>query len=79
MTLVLDAAREGPPWPLATILTLTCDGAHPPPRMDRMTQVFLVGSLPERLSAASRAGWKETYRDGRKLWLGPCCSGKVPR
>jgi hypothetical protein len=33
--------------------------------------------IADALSAASAAGWKETFdARGRQLRLGPCCSGK---
>ncbi|MBO0715963.1 MAG: hypothetical protein J2P55_01330 [Rhizobiales bacterium] len=61
---------DAPP-PRPGRLTLTCDGC------ERTTQAFehpdgYLGM--QRLAMA--AGWKETFRSGNRLLLGPCCSGK---
>jgi len=28
---------------------------------------------------AMAAGWKDVHRGGRRIFLGPCCSGKEPK
>lgn len=69
--LTVRAAREGPPWPIDLIVTMTCDGDHGLLRVEPQHFPDIFG--------ISAAGWKETYTlDGRKRWLGPCCSGKRP-
>lgn len=70
--LILDATREGPPWPVPTFIELTCDGDHglfraEPVRFDCDPWAATA------LSLATAAGWKITA--GRAL--GPCCSGKT--
>jgi hypothetical protein len=56
-------------------LELRCDGDHGllPPAPALFDQDCIV----QQLSAAMRAGWKETFNAaGEKCWLGPCCSKK---
>jgi hypothetical protein len=77
VSLVLSADREGPPWPVPITLHLTCDGPHG--LLPSVHASFACDPwFPAAHTAAMRAGWKETWRDGHPLWLGPCCSGKVP-
>jgi hypothetical protein len=54
--------------PRPVTMILTCDGDHglfEPPSAEFATY-----------DAAMRAGWKETYINDRRCFLGPCCSGK---
>ena len=70
--------EDGPlPWP--GVLMLTCDG-H---RRDLLQQGGMVQTFrhPDGFTAmyshAMRAGWKDTFIDGERVFLGPCCSGKM--
>jgi hypothetical protein len=75
MGLKLDAERDCAPYPVPVFTMMTCDGDHglfapAPQRFDSDGHTWTMARI-------LRAGWKETYTaDGRKLWLGPCCSGK---
>jgi hypothetical protein len=55
-------------------LVLTCDGYG---CSNRVPQVFehAHGYIPQ-YRAAMAAGWKDAFRNGRRIFLGPCCSGK---
>lgn len=59
----------------ATRLTLTCDTEGCP-----TIQSFEHpdGYMGQR-GLAMAAGWKDTSRDGGRVFLGPCCSGKAAR
>lgn len=68
--------RRGPhPWPIEIVLR--CDGEHglfPGSTAEFRHERGYVGAY----SAAMKAGWKDTQVDGRRVFLGPCCSGKRP-
>lgn len=64
-----------PRFPLEIKVTLRCDGGT----MFCMESGFrhsegFIGCYRE----AMRAGWKDTNRDGHRVFFGPCCSHKVP-
>jgi hypothetical protein len=64
--------RSGPhPWPIE--LVLRCDGCSSSSAAEFRHDQGYVGAY--RL--ALRAGWKDTHRDGVRVFLGPCCSGKA--
>jgi hypothetical protein len=61
--------------PRATRLMLSCDGDH---------GLFPVEASFEHADGyvgqyrlAMHAGWKDTVRDGVRVFFGPCCSGKL--
>ncbi len=61
------------PWPI--VLTLWCDGCIGD---ETAQQRFshrdgFIGAYKSAISV----GWKDTHRDGKRVFLGPCCSGKV--
>ena len=73
--MTLSARCEGPPWPVPTFIRLSCDGGT---LLCASAEFDCDPWFPAAHSAAMRAGWKETYtKDGRPVWLGPCCSGKA--
>lgn len=61
--------------PRDVVLELACDGEHGlfPPAPARFAGPGWLNDY------AMTAGWKTTFRDGERVWLGPCCSGKVSR
>lgn len=72
-----------PRFPLEIELTLVCDGPqHGPeggflaaeavPLMVRHSDGFM-GCY----RTAMAAGWKDTHRNGERVFFGPCCSGKA--
>jgi hypothetical protein len=68
MGILIRAVDPRQPVPRDVEIILTCDGDHglmPPPR----------GRF-EYYDGAMAAGWKETYRDDRRCFLCPACSGK---
>jgi len=74
MGLALFCPDPDAPIPRAVHLELACDGDHglfPP-----APAIFAQPSYVEQYAAAMAAGWRETSRAGRRLFLGPCCSGK---
>jgi len=57
-----------------TELVLTCDGYG---CRDRAPQVFAHDrGYIAQYRMAMVAGWKDAFRNGRRVFLGPCCSGK---
>ncbi len=62
------------PVPRDVWLELACDADHGlfPPE----PETFRQASYIEQYSAAMAAGWRETFDGGRRLFVGPCCSGK---
>lgn len=78
MGIRLDAEREGPPWPVPTYIELLCDGTGHGLFVRGPVRFACDPWAGTALTNASAMGWKETYdKHGKKLWLGPCCSGKV--
>jgi hypothetical protein len=68
---ILDHAA---PSPKPGRLTLTCDGHA---EGEGMVQSFeSPGGFLAMHRAAMAAGWKETFHNGERIFLGPCCSGK---
>lgn len=69
---VVDA---GAPTPRPLRLTLSCDGDHGlfPVAEDFEHADGMMGAY--RL--AMNRGWKDTSRNGRRVFFGPCCSGKA--
>jgi hypothetical protein len=79
MGITIRTANDGDPVPRPIIVLLACDGADhgmfPTDAIFRHPDGF-VGCH----KMAMEAGWLE--RDGGprgRLWLGPCCSGKIVR
>jgi hypothetical protein len=72
----IGADEDGPPWPCDVFLEFACDGDHglfPPPPVR-----FAGDNFVAKYSEAMRLGWKVIHAaDGRRLFLGPCCSGKA--
>jgi hypothetical protein len=74
MGLRFAAIDASAPSPRPGRLTLTCD-SHA--EGEGMVQSFEhPGGYLAMYRAALAAGWKETFRNGERLFLGPCCSGK---
>ena len=80
MGLSLDCYGAGP-FPRPVTLTLVCDGDHglfaalDPILSERQSFNHpdgFIGSYGE----AMRVGWKESRRDGARIFLCPNCSGK---
>lgn len=70
---------ERAPYPRPGRLILQCDGHR--------RSLNLFGGMIQDFTHpdgffgmyrdAIRSGWKDTFRDGERVFLGPCCSGKV--
>lgn len=71
MGLRVFAVDPGGPVPRQVAWQFGCDGDH--------------GMLPSPIQtftsyqAAMAAGWKETFINDARKFLGPCCSGKTAR
>lgn len=70
-----------PRFPHDIKMTLICDGevhtqgdllARGPDYQEFRSDDDFMGCYRD----AMRAGWKDTHRGGRRVFLGPCCSGK---
>lgn len=73
MTIDLVETPLPPLSPLsATRLVLVCDGCLLGTTDSFVHDDGFIGQHREAMAA----GWKETFGDSRRLWLGPCCSGK---
>jgi hypothetical protein len=63
-----------------TLLVLTCDGDHGLFGSRGCRVLSQSFSHPDgyvgQYNDAMKAGWKDCFRDGRRVFLGPCCSGK---
>lgn len=75
MGMSLECEDETGPYPRLSELVLTCDG-------ERHILIQHVERFSHRhgyfgtYHMAIKRGWKESYRKGQPVWLGPCCSGK---
>jgi hypothetical protein len=74
----IDTAESSGPIPRSILICLRCDG-HEGELIGGDVAVFKhVGGFMGAYSLAMKAGWKDTCRSGRRIFLGPCCSGKEP-
>ena len=63
-----------PRFPLEIRTTFKCDGGT------LLCEQLSLGHSEGFIGCyrwAMRAGWKDTSRDGRRVFFGPCCSGKA--
>lgn len=77
MGLRIYAPRPRDPLPRKAVLELTCDGCRG--FLGPTQATFDRGGFIRQFSDAMSAGWRETFVDGERRFLGPCCSGKVKR
>lgn len=71
MSIAIFARDESQPLPRAVSWWFVCDGDH--------GLLLPMAGEYAGYSEAMRAGWKETFVDSKRLFLGPCCSGKEAR
>lgn len=75
--------REEPPYPRPTRLTLVCDGDRHARSLDLIGPLMQhfddIGGFIDQYRSAMNAGWKDSRIGNRRVFLGPCCSGKAPR
>lgn len=67
------------PYPWSIRMTLFCEGKNCTGAMliPPTTHIFehpdgYIGAY----RSAMAAGWKDTHQDGKRVFFGPCCSGK---
>ena len=73
MGICIRAVDPEAPIPREVVCEYTYDGDH------GLFSSSLQSASFANNEAAMRAGWKETYIDDKRCFLGPCCSGKEPR
>lgn len=75
MGLCISGPDRGP-VPRRSVLTLSCD-VHPGGFFSSpVSTTFSRGHFAEQYGDAMRAGWKETFAHGQRLFACPECSGK---
>ena len=72
----IEAVDACGPIPRAILICLRCDG-HDGQLIGGDIAVFkhpegYIGAY----GLAMKAGWKDTAHDGKRVFFGPCCSGK---
>jgi hypothetical protein len=72
----IEAVDACGPIPRAILICLRCDG-HEGQLIGGDIAVFkhpegYIGAY----GLAMKAGWKDTAHDGKRVFFGPCCSGK---
>jgi hypothetical protein len=72
MGLEISVVDELAPYPRPIRLVLICEGCLFSTRQEFRHDDGFIGCYREAMAA----GWKDAHEGGRRVILGPCCSGK---